>query len=61
MIEYDNVKDCLKDLYSLINDSVTNVDGTSISKNDFRDLITERLYNLMDVLGNSGYLLKVGV
>jgi len=53
MVEYDNIKDCLSDLYNLINGSVTNVDGTPISNDDFRDLVAERLYNVIDLLGHS--------
>lgn len=58
MVEYDNVKDCLLDLYNLIDGLVTNVDETPLSKNDFRDLVAERLYNLTDLLGHSDIYLK---
>ncbi|MDT2866486.1 hypothetical protein [Vagococcus carniphilus] len=58
MVEYDNVRECLNDLYSLVDGSVTNTDGTPISKNDFIGLVAERLYNLMDLLGHSDIYLE---
>jgi len=58
MIEYDNVKECLSDLYLMNEGTVTNTDGTPISMSDYQELVAERLYNLMDLLGHSDIYLK---
>jgi len=38
--------------------TVTNTDGTPISMSDYQELVAERLYNLMDLLGHSDIYLK---
>jgi len=58
MVEFDNVKECLSDLYLMNEGKATNIDGTPISMRDYQELVAERLYNLMDLLGHSDIYLK---
>lgn len=68
MHEYDNVKDCLKDLL-VFNDTrnkdfrVKDEDGTEheATVKDLQELNTEALYNLADLLGMSDLYLYEGI
>lgn len=67
MHEYDNVRDCLKDLLAF-NDTrnedfrVKDEDGTDreATVKDLQELNTEALYNLADLLGMSDLYLSEG-
>lgn len=62
MIEYDNVKDALKDaiFYTENNDMKIISDGVKrdATIEDYQESIRERLYNVADLLGMSEIYLK---
>lgn len=58
MVEFEDVKSCVKDLYAMTEGTITETKGNEISLKEFQELVAERLYNLMDLLGHSDIYLE---
>lgn len=53
MIEFEDVKSCVKDLYAMTEGTITDTKGSEISLKEFQELVAERVINLCDLLGIS--------
>lgn len=58
MIEHDNVKDVLKDLFELSNAKNIKIDGKAATVGDVQESYKELLVNLADLLGMSEFYLN---
>lgn len=57
MVEYDNLKDALKNLYELSEGSSFMTDGKPSTIEDLQDLYQERIVNVIDLLGHESIYL----
>lgn len=58
MIEHDNIKDVLKDLFELSNAKNIKIDGKIATVGDVQESYKELLVNLADLLGMSEFYLN---
>lgn len=57
MLEHDNLKEALKDLYELSEGSNFTTDGKPSTIEDIQDLYQERVVNVIDLLGHESIYL----
>ncbi|MFW3539771.1 hypothetical protein [Vagococcus fluvialis] len=53
MVEFEDVKSCVKDLYAMTEGIITDTKGNEIPLKEFQELVAERVINLCDLLGIS--------
>lgn len=58
MVEFDNVKEALKDAFELTEAGTITVEGREIKTNELQELFKERLCNIADLLGLEEIYLK---
>lgn len=58
MIEHDNVKDVLRDLFEFSNAKNIKIDGKTATVGDVQESYKELLVNLADLLGMSEFYLN---
>ncbi|MEG0285484.1 MAG: hypothetical protein RR494_05980 [Vagococcus sp.] len=58
MVEYDNLRDALKDLYELSEGTNFTTNGKPSSFSDIQELYRERIINVLDLVGHEAIYLE---